>query len=54
MNRLVAHLCKPMNTDHPVALSRLDARYIAVDYNDRLSSVGQLSFSPNVAKEDEG
>ena len=50
MNRLVSHLCKPMDNHHPVALSRLDARYIAVDYNDCLSSVGQLSFSPSFEK----
>ena len=51
MHRLVSHLCKPMDLDHPVALSRLDARYIAVDYNDGLSSVVQQSFSSSVAKE---
>lgn len=48
MHRLVGHLWKPPSTfwnPHPRVRSRQDAKYIAVDYNDSLSIIVQMSFA---------
>ncbi len=38
---------------HPRALSRLDARYIAIDYNDSLVGQSQLSFMNDICENSE-
>ena len=43
MHRLVSHLSNTTYR-HPQALSRLDAKYIAVDYNDSISNLAQLPY----------
>ena len=48
MHRLASHLLKPgdgqLGRGHPRALSRLNAKYIAVDYNDSISNLAQLPY----------
>jgi hypothetical protein len=48
MHRLVGHLWNPsarLVYGHPRVRSRQDAKYVAVDYNDSLSIIGQMSFA---------